>query len=981
MKRLLCVLLFAAACRLVAAPLPALDLTVSKYLGTTSRGNIMIDRTVPYAGAHLGGVHVDTSKTTPRFYVWDTLNNRVLGFNGFKASNLTNNFPGADIVLGQPALYDANAANGDSTSYTQPTAATLALVQYPWVNSTAETPTSGMMATDTNGNFYIVDKCNNRVLKYNDPFTTDQSADDVWGQVNFTSRVYGTTASNLYILQTQENGAGTFSTGVDVEPDGTLWVADGVNNRVLRFFQGAKIANLVLGQTLFTTRTSGTGLNQMYKPQGVRRHPKTGEIFVLDGESDGVGAPCRMLVFASNAVSGASALRVFGTNTEINVDNWATNRTLKEARGFAFDPFDTNMLWVCDGAHGRILKFNHRTGAVMDWIGYRTTNHYGTHAGGDGRYQRPDGTAGVIRQPDGDCGFDNNSNFYFTAQYGSAPIVRIPMPLTRNGLYLTAENGNWVRSSGEMMKRGMNQISGRTMRDFYGMSRWGTQLYVNDGQNCRLLVWTNYPAATTFQSADLVIGQTTLTNNDAGGTFEGRGPAAHSVGSNFLFVATTAKLFVFQLPITNGGRSYAPYKTLDSGSAGSGSFVWDDDNSTAYFNFAGIAYDAVSNCLWVGNNDIRQLIVNNVTNGTKRVLRIKNPLGTTPLRIDLVIGQTHKTNYIANHGLGNGGGSYSADDKGVAQPNQLALDNYGNLYVVDGSYEGRDDGFNDCGNLRVLRFNASVLKKWGGTNMFWLPAASGVFCKTSMTATREEVQAANRPNCPIFVSFGQSPTNDMILSVDGYHNAQGERVFYYGAPHVGTGAIAPTQVISTFFGQAAVSVKDATSIILQDHTWCRVMFHVARATAPCVDITNATVTQTSATTALGGTNANIVGSMRWFSDSGGAGTLAAASPWQVASVSLAYGANLITVSGTNTAGDVGSDTLTITRDYPGGGTPTLAITNTPQTVTNAVTTGALGGTANQHVVGRISWANDRGGSGSITSAPNTAWVMLTRYSI
>ncbi|MCX7002184.1 MAG: hypothetical protein NTV22_02795, partial [bacterium] len=179
MKRLLCVLMLAAACRLFSAPLPALDLTVSKYFGTTSRGNIMIDRTVPYAGAHLGGVHVDTSKTTPRFYVWDTLNTRVLGFNGFKASNLTNNFPGADIVIGQPALYDANAANGDSTSYTQPTAATLALVQYPWVNSTAETPTSGMMATDTNGNFYIVDKCNNRVLKYNDPFTTDQIADNV----------------------------------------------------------------------------------------------------------------------------------------------------------------------------------------------------------------------------------------------------------------------------------------------------------------------------------------------------------------------------------------------------------------------------------------------------------------------------------------------------------------------------------------------------------------------------------------------------------------------------------------------------------------------------------------------------------------------------------------------------------------------------------------------------------------------------------
>ncbi|MCX7002475.1 MAG: hypothetical protein NTV22_04280 [bacterium] len=886
-----------------AEPLPALDLSINKSFGTTRREEVMLNRIVPYAGAHLGGVHVDTSKTPNRFYVFDSLNNRVLGYNGFKEVTLPNGpFPPADIVIGQPALWDAGAANGDCTRVMQPTAATLALVPYPWINSTAECPSGGTMATDTNGNFYIVDKCNNRVLKYNDPFATDQIADEIWGQNDFTSRVYGvTSASSIFTHEVKEGGKGGFTSGVDVEPDGTLWVADSMNNRVLRFPQGAKTADLVLGQATFTNRSSGADLHQMYRPQCVRWHPKTGEVFVMDGESYNVHRgvkynPCRVLVFTPPFHNGMHAQREVGKSPDRAIG-------LQEARGFAFDPFDTNMVWVLDGAHGRILKFNHRTGAVLDWIGYRSTNYYGTHAGGDGRYQRPGGSAGAIRQPDGDCGFDNHSNFYFTACYGSAPIVRIPMPLQRNGRHLTEDNGNWVIASGEMMKSGMNVTSGRTMQDNYGMSRWGTQLYLNDGASCRLLVWTNYPAATTFQRADLVIGQSDFTSKTPGGTFEGRGLGAHAVASNLLFIATDAKLFVFQLPFTHGGRDYAPYKTVDVGHPDS--IVWDDDGAPAYFSFAGIAYDAVSNCLWVSNSGPNPFVHNNVTNGTKRILRIRNPLGPMPLRIDMVIGQSHKTNYIANHGRGD----FEPDARGFAQPNQLALDNYRNLYVVDGSYEGRFDRTNDTANLRVVRFDAAVLNPVPG-NLFPLPAANAVFCKTAMTSNRTEV-IAHRPNTPIQIGFGVS--NEMLLSVCGYGNEQGERVFYYPTPQLGAHP-EPTHVLNTHFGQAAVCLLDGTSVIMQDHTWNRVLFHVPRATAPYMDITNAAIVTTGTTTALGGTTANIVGTLHWYNEAGGGGALPAAAQWQIPVVALHVGPNLIVVSGTNATGIVGSDSVTITRN-------------------------------------------------------------------
>ncbi|MCX7004073.1 MAG: hypothetical protein NTV22_12505, partial [bacterium] len=74
-------------------------------------------------------------------------------------------------------------------------------------------------------------------------------------------------------------------------------------------------------------------------------------------------------------------------------------------------------------------------------------------------------------------------------------------------------------------------------------------------------------------------------------------------------------------------------------------------------------------------------------------------------------------------------------------------------------------------------------------------------------------------------------------------------------------------------------------------------------------------TVVSATTAVGGTQVNLAGTMQWVNERGGAGTFPATSPWQVTGIPLQFGANLLTVSGTNTGGIVGSDAITITRDY------------------------------------------------------------------
>ncbi|MCX7004074.1 MAG: NHL repeat-containing protein [bacterium] len=872
---------FAASAGFATAALPTMDMAISKFLGTTRQEEIMQNRIVPYAGAHVGGVHVDTSQNPPRIYMFDSMNNRILGFKGWQPVTLPNGpWPAADIVIGQPAMWDTGAANGNNIKYLPPGAATLALVPFPFVSSTAESPRSGMMATDSAGNFYLVDLCNNRVLKYLDPFETDQIADQVWGQNTFTNRSPDNTITppptSAGTLSTQWGGGGsTYSAGVDVDAAGNIWVADSNNNRVLCFTNGAKTATVVLGQATFTSSSGGTALNQMNKPTGVRVHPATKEVFVLDGE----GNP-RVMVFKPPFTSGKAAQRIFGTNQ------------LSWARGFCLDPFDTNIAWVASGNQQRIVKFNHFTGQALDCIGQVSL----TEILDVGRYVRPDGTVANFNQPDGSISIDAQSNLYFTCFSGKSRIIRIPLPITRN-----AQGIVW--SNGEMLKEGMNETSGRTVQDNYGMARWKNQLYVHD--RYRMLVWTNYHTAVNFQSADFVIGQSALDKNEqypaGGSTFEGRwiGMLDANEGSNVLFVTTDWKTYMFRLPITNGGLHYAAFKTIDGGSGIT--YKWADDNTPCgQLGIGSVCYDPASNVLWVAAG--------------ARVLRIRNIFDDFPL-VDLVLGQTNKTGLLRN--------------KGKFIP-------------------------------------------VGGT-IFPNTAADAVFCKLSLTADRTTSGGADGPGTPITLAFNSA--NAMVLTEDTYSGAQGRHLFFYPTPQQ-TNVVnpQPTQIINTYLGQPAACFFDGPMFVLQDHTWSRLLFHMPRAIAPLVFVTNTIVTVTSTSTALGGTNANLAGTMQWSNERGGAGAFPATSPWQVTGIPLQFGANLLTVSGTNTGGMVGSDAITILRAFlRGEGTPAISITNAPQTLPSGVTTCALGGGANQHAVGYLRWLNNRGGSGS---APATsAWVI------
>src|SRR6185295_6682655 len=136
------------------------------------------------------------------------------------------------------------------------------------------------MDVDGAGNFYVADWDNNRVLRYNSPFTTDAVADDVWGQADFAgnlcNRGRGELLPDAQSLCFRNNRNEGFTGGVAIDSGGNLWITDNSSNRVLRFpFNSATgfpghVPDLVLGQPDFTSSTRGTTLDHMFAPAAVR---------------------------------------------------------------------------------------------------------------------------------------------------------------------------------------------------------------------------------------------------------------------------------------------------------------------------------------------------------------------------------------------------------------------------------------------------------------------------------------------------------------------------------------------------------------------------------------------------------------------------------------------------------------------------------------------------------------------------------------
>ncbi len=193
-----------------------------------------------------------------RLWVADSGNYRVLRFD-----SITTKPSGApaDGVLGQPNFTTNTEGSG---------------------NNGLQFPTG--VTVSASGTLYVTCNTAHRILRFDNAagLGANAPASAVFGQPDFATVTSGTTAAKMFE-----------PCGAWITPDDSLWVADTRNNRVLRFSNASTkpsgaAADGVLGQPDFTSSLSAVtrqGMNQPYYRPFV---DTTGSLWIADGSNNRV---------------------------------------------------------------------------------------------------------------------------------------------------------------------------------------------------------------------------------------------------------------------------------------------------------------------------------------------------------------------------------------------------------------------------------------------------------------------------------------------------------------------------------------------------------------------------------------------------------------------------------------------------------------------------------------------------------------------
>jgi len=234
------------------------------------------------------GIVIDNNSQPPHLYVADTANHRVLGFRDARTVKQGSR---ADIVIGQPDFYRS-------------------LINFPSNNTDARND-SGLyfpigLVVDRDGNLWVADSGNGRVLRFPSPFSQTQTpmrADLVLGQSSFTSRVTDASARTMAV-----------PFGIVFSYSGRLLVSDNALNRVLVFdppFVSGMAASSVLGQPDLNSGLVGTELNRFNGPRHLAVDTDD-RVYVTDNLNN------RVLIFSQAALSQNDARAAFALSRGVN---------------------------------------------------------------------------------------------------------------------------------------------------------------------------------------------------------------------------------------------------------------------------------------------------------------------------------------------------------------------------------------------------------------------------------------------------------------------------------------------------------------------------------------------------------------------------------------------------------------------------------------------------------------------------------------
>ena len=668
-------------------------------------------------------------------YVADYGNNRVLEYD----APLTNH-QAANRVFGQPSFITNTVNNGGLS------AASLSL------------PTG--LALDRQGNLYVADYENNRVLEYDAPLTSHQQANRVFGQPDFNHNMPnngGLSATSLFN-----------PVGVALDAAGNLFVSDTFNSRVLEYeapLTSDDTADRVFGQPDFTHGTSNNGglsASSLAFPDSMALDA-AGNLYIADTSNN------RVLEYDAPQTTNDTADRVFGQGgsfTTGTANNGGVSAdSLDVPAGIALDAHGN--LYVADVINNRVLEYDQ---PVPNGVPKLTSLSPASVALGSAAFTLTVNGSGLVAGSSVRWGGSDRPTTFINSTRLSAAISAADVAATGptavtvfspapGGGTSTLVNLNAYARAGQDARADMEQgqpdfASGAAnnplMPAANGLNSPGGvavdtrtgRLFVADSHDNRVLSWPNGIAEANGQAPDLVLGQ----------------PNLNSTTANKGGLSATSLSFPYGLALDSQGDLYVAdvlnsrvleYNSpLSSDMAASRVFGQGGGFTTGVANNGGVSANSLNAPFAVALDRQDNLYVADALNS--RVLEYDTPLsaGTTA---DRVFGQPDMTSNTYNNG---GVGASS-----VTSPFGLAADAQGNLYVAD------------SGNNRVLEYDAPLSSSMAASRVLGQPSL------ITDTANNNGLSASSLAD-PIGVATDANGAQGNLYVADTGNN----RVLEYDAP-------------------------------------------------------------------------------------------------------------------------------------------------------------------------------------------------------
>jgi uncharacterized protein (TIGR03437 family) len=579
-----------------------------------------------------GGVALDSRGGQLHIYIADTGNSRVLAWLDVSSYQIGD---APTLVLGQPGPQYSTTQGIGVKGFTTPL---------------------GLAVDPNNGNLYVADTGNNRILRFPAPFAnaTRIEPDALYGQATFNTRTPGTTSTTLNQPR-----------AVAFDSAGNLWVADTGNNRVVRFAAAslnspAPIAvDTVVGQKDLASGGANGGptvsANGFDGPTGLVFDSQN-NLYVSDFNNT------RVLRFAgplspTSAIPAATGVWGQANFSTRGVPQQATASSLSGPTGLSLD--GSGNLYVAVPRDNRILIFPTSTaigGAAKNVLGQ---SDFGSTASNAGVF--PQASPSTLVSP-ADVRVDANGNV-FVADSGNNRVLEFP-----SGTKTAAR----VWGQSDFVSNGVNQIKPGSIAYPFQMaidySAAPYALYVSDSANHRVLIWKDSVRFRNGDPADLVIGQPNLRTAVANVDTQGlpsrtslSAPAGVVVnpsdGTLYVADAGNNRILRYPRPLSQAGR-ITPDAVIGQA----------DFTSSTSAAVSGASLRTPAGLAFGPNGD---LFVADL--GNNRVLEFPAGAGTGASAIR-VYGQPGMNSSTAPSHL-------SAQT--LANPQGVAVDQAGNLYVTD----------------------------------------------------------------------------------------------------------------------------------------------------------------------------------------------------------------------------------------------------------------------------------------------------------